>query len=84
MCGTETWGAMEKLFDQGLVKCIGISNFSVKKTQDLLSYCRIKPAVQQVEIHPCAPFCFWLLLFWPSPAVVHQSRCCRAMLFHMR
>ena len=29
----ETWQAMEKLVDQGLVKSIGISNFSVKKIQ---------------------------------------------------
>ena len=52
---TETWEAMEKLQDQGLVKAIGLSNFSVKKTTDVLKYARIKPAVQQVEIHPYAP-----------------------------
>ena len=51
---TETWEAMEKLQDQGLVKAIGLSNFSVKKTTDVLNYARIKPAVQQVEIHPYA------------------------------
>ncbi len=43
---------MEKLVDQGLVKHIGISNFSVKKIKDLLSYARIKPAVNQIEVHP--------------------------------
>lgn len=43
---------MEKLVDDGLVKQIGISNFSCKKIDDLLSYARIKPAVLQVEVHP--------------------------------
>ena len=43
---------MEKLHDEGKVKAIGISNVSVKKTQDLLSYARIKPAANQVELHP--------------------------------
>ena len=44
--------AMEKLVDQGLVKHIGVSNFSVKKLKDLLTYARIKPAVNQIEVHP--------------------------------
>lgn len=43
---------MEKLVDDGLCKQIGISNFSCKKIDDLLSYARIKPAVLQVEVHP--------------------------------
>lgn len=43
---------MEKLVDQGLVKHIGVSNFSVKKMKDLLTYARIKPAVNQIEVHP--------------------------------
>ncbi len=43
---------MEKLVDDGLVKHIGISNFSCEKIDDLLSYARIKPAVLQVEVHP--------------------------------
>ncbi|KAK9799423.1 hypothetical protein WJX73_008509 [Symbiochloris irregularis] len=50
----DTWQAMEKLVDEGLVKSIGISNFSVPKTKELQSYARIKPVVNQVEIHP-----FW-------------------------
>ena len=48
----ETWQELEKLVDAGLVKSIGISNFSVKKTKEVQSYARIQPAVNQVEIHP--------------------------------
>ena len=48
----ETWQAMEKLVDQGLVRHIGVSNTSIKKLKDLLSYARIKPAINQVEGHP--------------------------------
>ena len=43
---------MEKLVEEGLVKTIGISNFSVKKIEDLLQYAKIVPAVNQVELHP--------------------------------
>ncbi|BDA45305.1 probable NADPH-dependent aldo-keto reductase, chloroplastic [Coccomyxa sp. Obi] len=48
----ETWTAMEKLVDAGLVKNIGVSNFSIKKLEEVLSFCRIRPAVNQVEVHP--------------------------------
>eukprot|EP00742_Colponemidia_sp_Colp-10_P005197 GILJ01005551.1.p1 GENE.GILJ01005551.1~~GILJ01005551.1.p1 ORF type:complete len:311 (+),score=49.46 GILJ01005551.1:28-933(+) len=48
----ETWEAMEQLVDEGLVRSIGISNFNIQLTNDLLSYARIKPAVNQVELHP--------------------------------
>lgn len=48
----KTWKQMEQLVEEGLVKSIGISNFSVKKIQDLLKYAKIKPAVNQVELHP--------------------------------
>ena len=48
----ETWKAMEKCVDAGLVKDIGVSNFSVKKLKSLLATARIKPAVNQVERHP--------------------------------
>ncbi len=43
---------MEKLVDDGLVKSIGISNFSCKKIDTLLAYARIKPVAVQVEVHP--------------------------------
>ena len=48
----DTWQEMEKLVDDGLVKAIGISNFSCKKIDTLLSYARIKPVAVQVEVHP--------------------------------
>ena len=44
----ETWAAMEDLVDKGLVKSIGVSNFSPEKIQILMEGARIKPAVNQV------------------------------------
>lgn len=48
----ETWAAMEELVEAGLVRHIGVSNFSARKLADLLPHCRIRPAVNQVERHP--------------------------------
>lgn len=48
----DTWRAMEELVRKGLVRNIGVSNFTVKKLTTLLASATIKPAVNQVEIHP--------------------------------
>jgi diketogulonate reductase-like aldo/keto reductase len=48
----ETWVEMEKLVQKGLVKSIGVSNFSAKKLEDIKRYATIFPAVNQVELHP--------------------------------
>ncbi|ELP86406.1 aldose reductase, putative [Entamoeba invadens IP1] len=45
----ETWGEMEKLVEMGLVKTIGVSNFTIPQLEKLLSIAKIKPAVNQVE-----------------------------------
>jgi alcohol dehydrogenase (NADP+) len=48
----ETWEAMEGLVRGGLVKAIGISNFTAPMIVDLLTYAQITPAVNQIELHP--------------------------------
>jgi len=48
----ETWSAMEQLVDRGLVRQIGVSNFSILKLEQISSSCRIHPAINQVELHP--------------------------------
>ncbi|KCZ81418.1 hypothetical protein H312_01173, partial [Anncaliia algerae PRA339] len=46
------WGRMEDIYKLGLAKSIGISNFGPKRIQELLSFCNIVPAVNQIEMHP--------------------------------
>lgn len=48
----ETWRAMEKLYDEGRVKAIGVSNFKVHHLQDLMDSGTITPMVNQIELHP--------------------------------
>lgn len=48
----DTWGELEKMVDAGLTRHIGISNFCVALIHDLLTFCRIKPYCNQIEIHP--------------------------------
>jgi aldehyde reductase len=45
----ETYKAMEKLVELGLVKAIGLSNFNSKQIQRILDVCSIKPVVNQVK-----------------------------------
>jgi len=48
----KTWAQMEQLVDMGLVKTIGTSNMTRAKMELLLRDCRIKPAVNEMELHP--------------------------------
>ncbi|RFU31665.1 hypothetical protein B7463_g4674, partial [Scytalidium lignicola] len=50
-----TWRAMEKLYEQGKAKSIGVSNFSIKQLEAVAKYAKIPPAVNQIEIHPYLP-----------------------------
>lgn len=48
----ETWKALEKLYSDGKVRAIGVSNFHVHHLEAILSDCKVKPVVNQVEYHP--------------------------------
>lgn len=48
----ETYRALEHLYEQGKVRAIGVSNFQIHHLEDLMGSCRIKPMVNQVELHP--------------------------------
>lgn len=43
---------MEQLVKEGKIKSIGVSNYTIKHLDELLSSCSIKPTVNQVEFHP--------------------------------
>jgi alcohol dehydrogenase (NADP+) len=47
-----TWRKMEELVDMGLVRHIGTSNMTVPKLKLVLRDARIKPAVNEMELHP--------------------------------
>jgi alcohol dehydrogenase (NADP+) len=47
-----TWAGMEAAAGMGLVRHLGVSNFSVKKLRELLAHCTMRPEVNQVELHP--------------------------------
>jgi len=48
----ETWKALEKLYKDGLVRAIGVSNHQIHHLQDIMDASEIVPAVNQVEFHP--------------------------------
>jgi D-xylose reductase len=48
----DTWRAMEDLVTAGLVRHIGVCNYSAALLRDLLSYATIRPEVLQIELHP--------------------------------
>ncbi|KAG1670304.1 putative oxidoreductase [Nymphon striatum] len=48
----ESWRALEKLYDSGLCRAIGVSNYALDNLEDLLSTASVTPHVNQVEFHP--------------------------------
>lgn len=48
----ETWRALEKLYREGYVKAIGVSNFEPHHIQEIMNRYEVKPMVNQVEFHP--------------------------------
>lgn len=48
----ETWETLEKIFDSGKIKHLGVSNFNIEKLDTLLRNATLKPEVNQIEMHP--------------------------------
>ena len=46
------WPIMESFVEKGYTKYIGVSNFNVQSLLNLLSFCKIKPLVNEIEFHP--------------------------------
>ena len=66
------WRGMEEAVDEGIVRSIGVSNFTVADLEDLLPKARIRPVVNQVELHP-----YWqqpeLLPYLSSQGIVAEA-----------
>lgn len=55
LLNSETWRALEDLYESGKVRAIGVSNFKMGHLEELKKTARIMPMVNQIEVHPC--FC---------------------------
>ena len=51
----DTWGAVEKLVDEGKCKAIGLSDIGLERVKEIFEAATIKPAVVHVESHPYLP-----------------------------
>ncbi|CAI5994315.1 unnamed protein product [Closterium sp. NIES-65] len=48
----DSWRAMEDLLRGGRVRAIGVSNFGQHQLEELFEHCTVRPAVNQLELHP--------------------------------
>lgn len=48
----ETWRALEEIYNDGLSRSIGVSNFMIHHLEKLLETAKIIPAINQIEFHP--------------------------------
>ena len=48
----ETWKAMEEIYASGRARAIGVSNFQAHHLRRLFSETEVRPAVNQIEVHP--------------------------------
>lgn len=58
------WRDLEGIYESGRAKSIGVSNYTITHLEELLSECKIKPAVNQVELH----------VFLQQPELVNYCR----------
>ncbi|OJG80960.1 aldo/keto reductase [Enterococcus pallens] len=48
----DSWRAMEEIYESGRAKAIGVSNFHQHHIEELMKTAKIKPMVNQIELHP--------------------------------
>lgn len=48
----ETWRGFEKMYKDGKIRAIGVSNFQQKQLEPLFESCSVRPMVNQLEFHP--------------------------------
>ncbi|MGF1466458.1 MAG: aldo/keto reductase [Sandaracinaceae bacterium] len=48
----ESWRAMERAFEDGRARAIGVSNFVRRHLDELAAHANVSPAVNQIELHP--------------------------------
>ncbi len=66
----EAWRTLERFYEAGKIRAIGISNFDADRMIDLITFNKIKPCVNQIEMHL---FCQrkndrrWLEKYGPAP-----------------
>lgn len=59
----DSWRAMERLYKEGRIRAIGLSNFMPRHIDELLKTAEIMPMVNQIEYHPgwtqpdCVSYC---------------------------
>ena len=59
----ETWRALEKLYNEGMIRAIGLSNFMPHHLEAVLQKAEVMPAIDQIEYHPgflqqeCVDYC---------------------------
>lgn len=49
------WSTFEEYCDRGILGTIGVCNFTVNDLEQLLSFCRIRPALDQIHLNPEFP-----------------------------
>ncbi len=47
----KAWQALETIYEAGQTKAIGVSNYTIKHLEEMKSYARVMPHINQVELH---------------------------------
>lgn len=50
-----TWRAMEKIYEDKKARAIGVSNWTIPQLEKMLQFAKVKPHLNQIEIHPFLP-----------------------------